>query len=79
MGKRSAKLENTSGGIAALVEKFMVALRKQICETDSRFLGNIKPCGSYYEGVKIKQANEFDYIYALEPLSGRYLLSCLIS
>ena len=70
LGRQRASLEENAGSIGNVVEEFVRNLMQMVGETDPRFTGELLPCGSYYEGVKIKRANEFDYIFELSEASG---------
>ena len=79
LGEKRAGLESDAKQIAKEVEDFVRDLIGQVerlpvqdDENDrtpsDRFRGEIIPCGSYYEGVKVKQPNEFDYLFALDTV-----------
>ena len=50
------------------VEKFISKWKQKIAETDARFTGTLLQSGSVYEGTKVGQPDEFDYMLCLESL-----------
>ena len=51
------------------IEEAVSALVRSVGEQDARFLGKIEPSGSFYEGTKILQPDEFDFVVTLSRLS----------
>ena len=51
------------------VEKFISKWKQKIAETDARFTGTLLQSGSVYEGTKVGEPNEFDYMLCLERLA----------
>ena len=50
------------------VADFMTKWAEEIAKIDMRFKGNLMPSGSVYEGTKVGDPNEFDYMLLLEDL-----------
>ena len=50
------------------VADFMTKWAEEIAKIDMRFKGNLVPSGSVYEGTKVGDPNEFDYMLLLEDL-----------
>lgn len=50
------------------VETFISKWKQKIAETDARFTGTLLQSGSVYEGAKVGQPDEFDYMLCLERL-----------
>ena len=50
------------------VETFISKWKQKIAETDARFTGTLLQSGSVYEGTKVGQPDEFDYMLCLERL-----------
>ena len=51
------------------VEKFISKWKQKIAETDARFTGTLLQSGSVYEGTKVGEPDEFDYMLCLERLA----------
>lgn len=66
-----AKLRNNEEtvGVQKAIEEAVSALITNVGEQDARFLGKIEPSGSFYEGTKILQPDEFDFVVTLSRLS----------
>ena len=60
-----AEVENVKQSI----EEFMSTLAVEITKVDERFKGNLLRSGSVYEGTKIGDPDEFDYMLCLEELA----------
>ena len=56
-------------GVQKAIEEAVSALITSVGEQDARFLGKIEPSGSFYEGTKILQPDEFDFVVTLSRLS----------
>lgn len=65
LGENKAGLESNAEKVGDRVESFVKKFLDELETRDSLFKGIVHPCGSYYEGVKVKEPNEFDYIYEL--------------
>ena len=50
------------------VAKFMSKLAEKIAEIDHRYKGTLLPCGSVFDGTKVGDPDEFDYMLELEKL-----------
>ena len=50
------------------VEDFITKWAEEIAQIDMRFKGNLIPSGSAYEGTKVEDPDEFDYMLRLEEL-----------
>ena len=50
------------------VEEFMTKWAEEIAKIDKRFKGNLIPSGSVYDGTRVGDPNEFDYMLLLEDL-----------
>ena len=68
-GKYKAASESISHEVGSVVEEFLQATLKNAAKHDTRFVGRLRACGSYYEGVKIKRPNHFDYLLELSESS----------
>ena len=51
------------------VETFISKWKQKIAETDARFTGTLLQSGSVYEGTKVGEPDEFDYMLCLERLA----------
>ena len=71
MDENFAKLRNNEEtvGVQKAIEEAVSALITSVGEQDARFLGKIEPLGSFYEGTKILQPDEFDFVVTLSRLS----------
>ena len=56
-------------GVQKAIEEAVSALIRSVGEQDARFLGKIEPSGSFYEGTKILQPDEFDFVVTLSRLA----------
>lgn len=72
-GHHKAQLECDPYYVATHVELFVKEVLGKVAQLDARFKGVLLPCGSYYEGVKVKHPNEFDYIWKLDSLKSEDL------
>lgn len=54
--------------IQVAIENFIEKLALTIAEIDDRFQGNILKCGSWYEGTKVGEPNEFDFMLCLSEI-----------
>ena len=50
------------------VEDFMTKWAEEIAKIDKRFKGNLIPSGSVYDGTRVGDPDEFDYMLLLEDL-----------
>lgn len=51
------------------IERFMSRWAEKIAELDERFAGSLFHSGSVYEGTKVEDPNEFDFMLCLEKLA----------
>ena len=51
------------------IEEAVSLLLKNVASTDERFESKLTPSGSFYEGTKIRHADEFDFMVCLSRLS----------
>ena len=65
VGNMKAEMENMKLNI----EKFMSKWTEKIAEIDERFTGTLLHSGSVYEGTKVGDPDEFDYMLCLEKLA----------
>lgn len=56
-------------GVQKAIEEAVSALIRSVGEQDARFLCKIEPAGSFYEGTKIMQPDEFDFVVTLSRLA----------
>lgn len=52
------------------IEEAVSALLDSVAANDARFESKLEPSGSFYEGTKIMQADEFDFMVNLSRLAG---------
>ncbi|XP_078371611.1 cyclic GMP-AMP synthase-like receptor [Oculina patagonica] len=57
--------------IQVAVEKFVSDLLKCVGKLEGRFISNVIPSGSFYEGTKVTAPNEFDFMAEIQVLSFR--------
>lgn len=71
MDENFAKLPDNEEtvGVQKAIEEAVSALITSVGEQDARFLGKIEPSGSFYEGTKILQPDEFDFVVTFSRLS----------
>lgn len=62
-------MRNEVEDIRENVEKFISKWKQKIAETDARFTGTLLQSGSVYEGTKVGEPDEFDYMLCLERLA----------
>lgn len=55
--------------IQKAVEEAVSSLLKSVAASDVRFASKLTPSGSFYEGTKIRQPDEFDFMVCLSRLS----------
>ena len=67
VGQITANIEQVEI-ITQSVAEFMSKLAKKIAEIDPRFKGTLLPCGSSFDGTKVGDPNEYDYMLHLEEL-----------
>lgn len=67
IGQRESGFRSKAEDVANAVERFVKKMVEQgVGRRYTRYTGKLRKCGSYYEGVKVKQPNEFDYLYELD-------------
>lgn len=57
--------------IQKAIEETVSLLLLNVASNDPRFESKLEPSGSFYEGTKIKQADEFDFMVCLSKLAGK--------
>ena len=57
------------------IERFMLKWSEKIADIDERFSGTLLHSGSVYEGTKVGDPNEFDYMLCLEKLAQECLIT----
>lgn len=65
VGNMNAEVETMKQSI----ERFMLKWKEKIADIDERFAGTLLHSGSVYEGTKVGDPNEFDYMLCLEKLA----------
>ena len=55
--------------IQTAVEEAVSSLLRSVAASDARFASKLTPSGSFYEGTKIRQPDEFDFMVCLTRLS----------
>lgn len=73
MDKNYAKLPDNTGiqDIQKAIEETVSLLLLHVASNDQRFECKLEPSGSFYEGTKVRQADEFDFMVCLSKFSGK--------
>ena len=78
VGFRMSEVGNVRAEVESIrhnIEKFMFRWTEKIAEIDERFAGTLLQSGSVYEGTKVGDPDEFDFMLRLEKLAP----TCLIT
>ncbi|KAK3592436.1 hypothetical protein CHS0354_017234 [Potamilus streckersoni] len=65
--------------VVSATEDLIASILSMIGEIDPRFQSTCIKSGSFYDGVKIGQADEFDFVAKIEPLSKQNILEARVS
>ena len=75
--ERQAKFkdDNEAGIIRQKLERLVSSIQLQVAKRDERFQSTLIKSGSIYEGVKVDQPDEFDYMVRINCLNNKLRLS----
>ncbi|KAK2161699.1 hypothetical protein LSH36_111g03036 [Paralvinella palmiformis] len=71
-GEYRAAVESNVQEVATCVEQLVQQLLKAVVAKDARFVGRLRSCASYLDGLKLQHPNEYNYLLELSPASLRF-------
>ena len=69
------KDESEAEIIRQKLEMLVSSIQVEVAKRDERFQGDLIKCGSVYEGVKVHQPDEFDFMFRIDCLTNKPRLS----